>query len=542
MSNSVKDNDAVALLRVSSHRQADNFSHETQLKEIQSYCVGAGLNLIKATPIVESAKDSDNRKQYNREIEEAVKKGIKHIIFYQFDREARNLTDNERNEKLVKAGILSVHYAHDKKVYNQDTSDSDFYLRDITAAGNKQFVRNLGTKINGGTKTKAEKGWFPSSQLPLGYIHFRPTNASGREIRRMPTTIITDPNTKVVEMIQREFALRARNYSYDKIRTTIIEEGLIEDENKYLLSGIEKRLKNKFYRGFFDWQGTEYKGSHELIINQDILDAVDASFKEKLLQTIIPENKTFGIFGGGYLKCKTCGCNIVHEHKRKINKNGVIIEYDLYRCSNGKHQHNSLKGLYVTELDIWNTFSRAVDEISITKALADKINDTLNATHIKAKEARRREINNYSQTLELIDAKGDKLFDMYTQGLVDKDEYRRQSDRLKEERRNYTQLLQNISADIDDKFFETISTTIELAINAKLLWNLANTKKRKELLDELLSNRHLNYLNNATIEYDLKSPFKELAELRKNNGKDGWCTARESNPQPPVSKTDALSS
>lgn len=525
-------NDAIAILRVSSQKQSDNLSHTTQLTEIERYCKEVGLNLVRNVSIVESAKDSDNRKKYNYEINYAVKKGIKHVVFSMFDREARNLTDNERNEKLVKLGTISIHYAHERKVYNTETSDSDFFLRDITAATNKQFVRTITTKVLSGMKTKAEQGWNPANKLPQGYIHHRAVNSQGREDRKATTTIRVDPNEQIVRQVQREFELRAQGASYEVIRSTIIEEGLIDFSriNLYYKGTIEARLKNKFYRGYFDWQKIEYKGAHPLIISQEILDAVDASFEEKHLQETIPNNKTFGIFGGGYLKCKICGCNIVHEHKRKINKNGTIIEYDLYRCSNGRRQHETLKGLYVSELDIWNTFARAMDDIAITKALADKINDTLNATHSKAKEARKREINSYSQTLELIDAKRDKLFDMYTQGLVDEEDYRRQAERLKEERRNYTQLLQNISVEIDNKFLDTVKTTIELAINAKSLWNLGTREQRKALLDELLSNR---FLNGVSVEYDLKSPFKELVNLRKNDGEKVWYPQQGSNLRQP---------
>jgi len=521
-------NDAIAILRVSSQKQSDNLSHATQLGEIERYCKETGLNLVRNVSIVESAKDSNNRKKYNHEIDYAVKNKIKHIVFSMFDRESRNLTDNERNEILVKSGTLSIHYAHERKVYNGETSDSDFFLRDITAATNKQFIRTITTKVLSGMKTKAEQGWFPGNKPPLGYIHCRATNAQGRENRKAPTTIIPDPNEQKVKQVQREFELRAQGYTYEKIRSIIIKEGYVESDkiNSYYRSPIEARLKNKFYRGFFDWQGIEYKGAHDLVISKEILDTVDATFQERGLQAIVPDNKTLGIFGGGYLKCKICGCNVVHERRIKNNKNGTTTEYNLYRCSNGKHEHKSLKGMYVSERDIWIYFERAVDEIAITKVLAEKINNTLNATHMKAKETRKREIDNYSQALEVIDAKRDKLFDMYTQGLVDEDDYRRQAERLKDDRRNYTQLLQDVSAEIDDQLLETIKTTIELGLNAKSLWNLGTHEQRKALLDELLLNSTLDGL---TVEYDLKSPFKELAELRKNDGKAEWYPQQGSN-------------
>ncbi|MDZ4660427.1 MAG: hypothetical protein SGJ18_02285 [Pseudomonadota bacterium] len=40
----------------------------------------------------------------------ALAQGIKHILFYIGSREARNLTDNEKNERLIKEDKIIIHY------------------------------------------------------------------------------------------------------------------------------------------------------------------------------------------------------------------------------------------------------------------------------------------------------------------------------------------------------------------------------------------------------------------------------------------------
>ena len=93
---------ASAIIRVSDSGQRDGYSLSVQLAEIQEYCEQHGLNLIKVFTIVESAKSSKDRKQYKEAMAFILKNKIGNILFYLFDREARNLTDLEANEEYVR--------------------------------------------------------------------------------------------------------------------------------------------------------------------------------------------------------------------------------------------------------------------------------------------------------------------------------------------------------------------------------------------------------------------------------------------------------
>ena len=178
------NNLAIAFLRVSSHRQKDNTSHETQEKEIRHYCRDKNFDLVNIVRIVESAKRSEERKQYNRARSEALMSGVVHFLFYIYDRETRNLTDNEQNENLVRDGRIIIHYVNEKKVLHQYSPDTDFFMRDIQAATNKQFLRNLSTKVRAAHRNKSENGWYPFNHPPLGYAHQRIKDESGRELKR----------------------------------------------------------------------------------------------------------------------------------------------------------------------------------------------------------------------------------------------------------------------------------------------------------------------------------------------------------------------
>lgn len=235
---------SIAIVRVSSKRQEGNSSHEIQEDKIRRYCSDNGLELVEIRKIVESAKRSDFRKKYSDAIHFALSKKVFHILFYMNDREARNLTDSEKNEILVREGKVVIHYVNDNKVFHQNSSSSDFLSRDINAVMNKNFSRVLGEKVNDSMRKKASDGWYPGNHPPLGYIHQKQVDAYGK-IQKRGTIIVPDPDPRRRRQVQREFELRAQGLSIELIREKVIAEGLVERLKipQYSKHGIESRLK-----------------------------------------------------------------------------------------------------------------------------------------------------------------------------------------------------------------------------------------------------------------------------------------------------------
>ncbi|RYE33303.1 MAG: hypothetical protein EOP48_30805, partial [Sphingobacteriales bacterium] len=123
--------EALAIVRVSSHKQTEGASPDVQENEIYRYCAERGLVLVRVARLQESAKDSDKRQEYDKEIRHALKKNIRHVLFYMSDREARNMTDIEASNKLILLGKIIVHHVQERKVYWKNSSTSDFLMRNI---------------------------------------------------------------------------------------------------------------------------------------------------------------------------------------------------------------------------------------------------------------------------------------------------------------------------------------------------------------------------------------------------------------------------
>jgi DNA invertase Pin-like site-specific DNA recombinase len=499
---------AIAILRVSSSKQENNTSHSTQEKSCVDYCNKTGLELVKKFEFVESAKDSSKRTHFKDALVFAKKNKIKNILFYQFDRESRNLTDVEMLEQMIKTRQLIIHYVAENKVYDHTTPDSEFLGRDINAALSKNHSRVLSTKVRAAMNQKALGGWAPGNHTPLGYIHFRDRDEYGREMN-VPSKIIIDPNPSKAELVLKEFELRAKGLCYAEIRKLNIQSGLVQKcgIRSYTVSAIEQRLKNKMYRGYFDWCGEEYKGKHELFIPPLLITQVDK------LNGINGRSMTqkYNAFAGGWLTC-ACGCSIVFDPKEKVlKKTKQTVVYRYYRCSNGKKAHKS--NPVISEEKIMNQFSQAVADINLSEQLAKKISDALNETHRRAKIALNKKVDDCELGIQRIDQSIALLTDKYIAQSINDNAYQITLDRYQKEKAVLFEKLKLMNSAIYDEAAETAKSIIELSKDAKRLWDQRSFDEKVDFLKLLLSNPKLDGLN---IEYDLKKPFQNIVNLHEN--------------------------
>lgn len=144
------------------------------------------------------------------------------------------------------------------------------------------------------------------------------------------------------------------------------------------------------------------------------------------------------------MKCANveCGCHVVYNPTKKdIKATGERKVFKYYHCTNGKGVHSSLKGMRIKEEELMEQFEPAIRQISITKEFSELVAEALNENERKAKRAIERDIDNYEQALKALERKEDQIYDDFRAGVLSDESYRRQFQRVRDERSHFTKLM-----------------------------------------------------------------------------------------------------
>lgn len=514
----------LAVARVSARKQVGNYSPAVQRKGIQEYTAKVGLELADVVDLQESASDHKNRRKFNAVLKRAKDENIRHIAFWVWDRTTRNMTDHEVLESEILSDEFVLHVANDSRVLHAKSPDSDWMTAEFSTVASKQYVRQLKRRVNESMKAKAERGWYPT-RAPIGYINKKAVGPDGRPRDRGGTIEVTDWGRR---LLRRMGELRIEGLSFHAVGTQVLDEGLVPTKHRWGFTGkkraatrVEDILKNPFYRGQFILQGVLYDGKHEPIFTEAEWSRIQDIARRGSQRC----RKNEGLFTTAdfRLHCADpkCECLITYAPiiKKKSGK-----RYDYYHCANGKSRHQ--REVNITEDSILAQLGGAVDAIQITEDLAEAISKLLNETHHRAQRAKDREAYDYQQALEDLRERENRLYDRMDGGEIDSEEYKQQRVRFRQKQDDLFGKLQEAQRQIDGAYLVVADQVLNLAKNARTLWETRSREERRDFLAKLLLNP---VVEGVTVRYDLKEPFAVLSEMRE---KESWRARRDSNPRP----------
>jgi hypothetical protein len=118
------------------------------------------------------------------------------------------------------------------------------------------------------------------------------------------------------------------------------------------------------------------------------------------------------------------------------------------------------------------------------------------------------------------------FFDLLTAGTLDDAAFKKQLQRIRDQRTELTRKLDEANDRLDDAYLDTARTTLELAKRAQLQWSSRSALEKRQFLEAVVSNVRL---DGRTVRYDLRKPFQILSELRED---PTWRTREDSNLRP----------
>lgn len=299
---------AVLYARVSSREQEqEGYSIPAQLKLLHSYAAKNGLRIAEEFIDVETAKVA-GRKRFGQMVDYLkTHSDCRSVIVEKTDRLYRNLKDYVTLEDMD----IDLHFAKEGQIINRDSRSQAKLMHGLQVVIARSFIDNLREEVRKGMREKAEQGIYPS-RPPLGYTN----NIAERSI------ILHDENARIVADM---FSLYSTGHNSLKAVRKIIKE---RHGKAYAKGYIHKLLKNRFYVGFFEWDGVRYRGTHETFITPELFDQVQAVMTGHNR----PKYRKHQFAFGGLLTCAHDGLTVTAEIKKG--------KYVYYHCTGYKGKCN----------------------------------------------------------------------------------------------------------------------------------------------------------------------------------------------------------
>ena len=279
-------------------------SLEDQEAEMRQIASRLDLNVVDVIQESQSAK-KPGRPFFNEMLSRIHAGEADGILCWKINRLARNPVDGGQISWMLQQGSIK-HI----QTFSRDYQPSDNVIMMAVELGMaNQFVNDLSVDVKRGMRNKAERGWMPQRQLPIGYKHYKGYEKGDLEI----------VSTLDLTIVKRLFTtMLGGSHNASDIHRLATQYGILTKSGKpKSLQSIFNMLTSEYYYGYYTWKnadGTEvrHKGRHEAILTEAEFNQIQKLLGKKGRPTRV--NKHNFAFRGP-VKCGECGCSVTAEEK-----------------------------------------------------------------------------------------------------------------------------------------------------------------------------------------------------------------------------------
>lgn len=479
--------ECIVLARISDLSQEESgLSIPAQMNRITEYTKGIGFD----KPVIHTFTESstkDQRKKFET-ILEYIAKTKKNVVFVvdTIDRFQRSFKESVAVEHHRKSGKLELHFLREHLIINKDSNSSDLLRWDMGVMFARSYVLQLSDNVKRAIGQKLRNGEWPQ-KAPFGYKNV--TLENGKK-----WIVPHEFNSIVVRKLYEWYATGSCSM------LGITQKANEEFELNLSKGHIDYILKRKFYYGVMEYYDKLYPHVYEKIISKELYDMVQmvkAGYHKKPFKYA---DKPYVY--RGLITCSICGYVLTGEPHKGMN---------YYHCTmyGGKHQEltNGKRAEWVREDKLTEQFAENLfKNIQVPEDVLDDVLKTLKATHEGKMDIFKERHAHLTAEYTKYEKSIDFLFDERAAQRITAEFYDRKHKEYRDKQAEIKELLDRLES-VDDNYFKTASTLLELANRAYELFLGSELDEKRELLGFVIQNSNF---DGEKLNFTLKKPFDTL--------------------------------
>ena len=416
---------AVSYIRVSTREQAqrggseEGFSLPAQREANKRKAQSMGALVVKEFADRGESARSANRPELQKMLAYLKEDGgIDYVIVHKLDRLARNRADDvEINRAFEQAGVRLVSTSE-----NIDQTPGGMLLHGIMSSIAEFYSRNLANEVIKGMGEKARNGGT-LGKAPLGYINVRARDEHGREIR---TIALDEERAPLVRLAFTEYA--TGSWTVRQLAEHLNNRGLTipptarRPTNPVSVRLLQTLLRNPYYKGVISFQGVEYAGAHEPLVDaatwqtvQDILTA----------HTNGERQRTHNHHLKSTIVCGLCGARLLVQHATS-RASGT---YHYFVCARRHRVHDcTFKAVLIGEVEA--RVAELYQQIRLSSDDRREIERYLRVEFEHIQANRQQDIQRLTTRQQQLEDQRHKLLEAHYAGAIPLDLLKKEQDQL----------------------------------------------------------------------------------------------------------------
>ena len=240
------------------------------------------------------------------------------LISHKLDRLARNRADDvEINRAFEDAGVRLVSTSE-----NIDQTPGGMLLHGIMSSIAESSSRNLPNEVIKGMGEKARNGGT-LGKAPLGYMNVRARDENGREVR---TIALDEERAPLIRLAFTEYA--TGNWTVRQLADHLNTLGLTipptprRPAKSITATRLHEILRHPYYKGIVTFQGVEYPGKHEPLVDSQTWQTVQTILTSRRYGE---RQRIHNHFLKSTVVCGQCGARLSVQNAK--NSKGTIYPY-----------------------------------------------------------------------------------------------------------------------------------------------------------------------------------------------------------------------